>query len=77
MPTLQGDWNGDKSRVVDQIHSGCEWVADGEGVATRKIDGTGCLMRGGKMFKRRELRDGDVAPPNFELAILDGRSVFE
>lgn len=79
IPTLfELDWNGDKRRVVNQIHAGCEWVANGEGVATRKIDGTSCLMRGGKMFKRRELREGDAAPPDFELATKDeetGKSV--
>lgn len=79
IPTLfERDWNGDKSRVINQIHVGCEWVANGEGAATRKIDGTSCLMRDGKMFKRRELREGDVAPSDFELASKDeetGKSV--
>lgn len=79
IPTLfERDWNGDKSRVVNKIHAGCEWVANGEGIATRKIDGTSCLMRGGNMFKRRELREGDVAAPDFELATKDeetGKSV--
>lgn len=79
IPTLfERDWNGDRSRVVNQIHAGCEWVADGEGVATRKLDGTCVLMRGGKMFKRRELRKGDTVPADFELVGFDeetGKSV--
>ncbi len=45
---------------------GCEWVHDGEGIATRKWDGTSCLIRDGKLYKRRELRQGDIPPPNFE-----------
>lgn len=45
---------------------GCEWVRDGEGVATRKYDGTSCLIRDGALFKRRELKPGDKAPPDFE-----------
>lgn len=45
---------------------GCEWVRDGEGIAKRKYDGTSCLVRNGKLYKRRELRPGDVAPPDFE-----------
>ena len=45
---------------------GCEWVRDGEGVATRKYDGTSCLVRAGKLYKRRELRPGDAAPADFE-----------
>jgi hypothetical protein len=44
----------------------CEWVRDGEGVATRKYDGTSCLVRNGHLFKRRELRQGDAAPADFE-----------
>ena len=50
---------------------GCEWVRDGEGVATRKWDGTCCLVRAGKLYKRRELRDGDIPPPDFESTGTD------
>lgn len=72
IPTLfERDWNGDRSRVIDQIHSGCEWVAAGEGVATRKIDGTCAMVRGGRLFKRRELREEDSAPSDFELVGYD------
>ena len=40
IPTMfERDWNGDRSRVVNQVHPGCEWVLAGEGVATRKLDG--------------------------------------
>lgn len=46
--------------------SGTEWVRDGEGVATRKWDGTSVLIRNGKRYKRRELRQGDAVPPDFE-----------
>jgi hypothetical protein len=45
---------------------GCEWVRDGEGRATCKLDGTSCLVRDGKLYKRRELRPGDKAPEGFE-----------
>lgn len=66
IPTMfERDWNGDRSRVVNKIHAGCEWVLAGEGVATRKYDGTCCMVRDGKLFKRRELRKGDVAPADF------------
>jgi len=70
-PLFERDWNGDRSRVVNQLHSGCEWVLAGEGVPTRKYDGTSCMVRGGRLFKRRELRKGDVAPPNFEAVDTD------
>jgi hypothetical protein len=72
IPTLfERDWDGDRSRVVPQVHAGCEWVLAGEGVATRKLDGTCCMVRDGKLYKRRELRKGENAPPLFEQADYD------
>lgn len=75
IPTVfERDWNGDKSRVVDQINPAAQWVFDGEGVATIKIDGTSCMMRGGKLFKRREVKAMDLAKkplPDFEIADHD------
>jgi hypothetical protein len=68
---FERDWNGDRSRVLNQIHAGCEWVAAGEGVATRKIDGACAMVRGGKLYKRRELREGDATPNDFELVGFD------
>lgn len=72
IPTLfERDWNGDRSRVTPQVHEGCEWVLAGEGVATRKMDGMCCMVRGGKLYKRRELRKSESAPPLFEAADHD------
>jgi hypothetical protein len=53
---------------------GCEWVRDGEGVATLKHDGTCCLVRGGRLYKRRELKAGQPPPPEFELADFDDQT---
>lgn len=67
IPTIfDRDWNGDRGRVVDKPHPDCGWVFAGEGVATRKLDGTCCLVRGGALLKRRELRRGERAPAGFE-----------
>lgn len=55
-------------RVVTEITPGCEWVINGEGVATRKYDGTCCLVRDGKLFRRYEVKKGKQPPPNFEPA---------
>lgn len=72
IPTVfERDWNGDRSRVIDQVHAGCEWVIAGEGEATRKMDGTCCMVRGNVMFKRRELRKDETAPENFEQIGFD------
>ena len=67
IPTcFERDWEGDRSRVLDQVHPGCEWVMEGEGVATRKLDGT-CvrLDEDGKWWARREVKDGKESPHGF------------
>lgn len=75
IPTVfERDWNGDRSRVVDQVHADCGWVIKGEGVATRKIDGTCCLVEGGDLYKRRELRRGELAPDGFRSVGHDGET---
>lgn len=72
IPTMfERDWAGDRSRVVDKIHPGCEWVAAGEGNATWKLDGTCCLIRDGKLYKRQEIKGGQTPPPDFEEADFD------
>ena len=66
IPTLfDRDWTGDRSRVVDTPNPAADWVFRGEGVATRKLDGTSCLVRGGALFRRRELKTGQPAPDSF------------
>ncbi len=61
--------NYDTDRLVrDEVVPGAEWVLAGEGVATRKLDGTCCMIRDGKLFKRYELKAGKMPPPNFEPA---------
>lgn len=52
--------------VYDEVTPGAEWVIAGEGRATRKWDGTGCLVRDGKLYKRYTLKKGRTAPENFE-----------
>jgi hypothetical protein len=59
------DWNGDRSRVVPTVHRDCGWVADGEGVATRKLDGMCAAVLGGALFKRREIKHGAPDPIGF------------
>lgn len=54
--------------VIDAVTPGCEWVIANEGVATQKHDGTCCLIRGGKLFKRHEVKPGGNAPAGFEPA---------
>lgn len=56
----------DRHRVIDQVNPGCEWVLAGEGIATRKFDGTSCLVRGGQLLKRYDAKNGKTPPPGWE-----------
>lgn len=61
--------NYDTDRLVrDEVVPGAEWVLAGEGWATRKLDGTCCMIRDGKLFKRYEVKPGKTPPPDFEPA---------
>lgn len=67
IPTIfERDWEYDRSRVLDQVVPGTEWVFEGEGNALRKYDGT-CVMldEDGKWWARREVKDGKQPPPGF------------
>lgn len=64
---FQRNYDGDRL-VRDEIVPGAEWVIAGEGVATRKFDGTCCMVRGGKLFKRYDAKRGKQPPPGFEEA---------
>lgn len=64
---FQRNYDGDRL-VRDEIVPGAEWVVAGEGVATRKHDGTSCMVRDGKMFKRFDAKAGKTPPPGFEPA---------
>jgi hypothetical protein len=64
---FQRNYDGDRL-VRNEVVPGAEWVIAGEGVATRKWDGTCCLVRDGKLFKRYEVKAGGKAPANFEAA---------
>jgi hypothetical protein len=72
IPTMfERDWNGDRSRVLPISHADCVWVTTGEGVATRKYDGMCAMVRAGRFYKRREIKPGKPAPPDFEVSHAD------
>lgn len=56
--------------VRDEVNyiGGCEWVTKGEGVATEKIDGTSCLVRDNKLYKRYEIKPGKEPPEGWIAA---------
>lgn len=51
--------------VTDEVSPGCEWVLAGEGVPTRKYDGTCTYYDGERWWARREVKAGKAQPPNF------------
>lgn len=54
--------------VFNELVEGAEWVTLGEGRATEKIDGTSCLIRDRKLYKRFDAKKGRRPPVNFEAA---------
>ncbi len=43
--------------VMDRIKPECQWVLDGEGISTRKIDGTNVKIAQGILLKRQKPKD--------------------
>lgn len=60
----QRNYDGDYL-VRDEVVPGAEWVLAGEGVPTRKFDGTCVLIESGLMWKRYEVKDGKTPPHGF------------
>lgn len=54
--------------LTDAFHPDAAWVVSGEGIATRKWDGTAVLVRGGQLFARYDVKRGKPAPAGFEPA---------
>ena len=50
------------SKTLNEITEGCEWVINGEGYATEKIDGTCCLIKDGKIYARFDYKEGRKLP---------------
>lgn len=68
IPTLFKRDFANGGQIIPEYNGNVEWVLNGEGVATRKYDGTSVLIRDGKMYKRYELRLGKTAPPSSPLS---------
>ena len=51
--------------VRNEVVSGAEWVLAGEGMATRKFDGTCCLVKDGVLWKRFDAKRGKKPPDGF------------
>ena len=63
--------NYETDRLVrDELVQGAEWVANGEGIATRKFDGTACSIIEGKLYKRYDVKQGKPIPEG-AIACMD------
>jgi len=74
----------DTGLATPQVRSGCEWVAQGQGQATRKYDGICCLFLNGALYKRRVVKvknpllvKGLPSPLIMALVYLPGIGVAE
>lgn len=57
------DTSGKRPVITPEWYRECLWVRDGEGIATRKWDGSACMVRGGIFYKRLEWDAQKGAPP--------------
>jgi len=49
-------------KCTNEVEPGCEWVLEGEGWATEKMDGTCCLIQDGKIYRRYDYKKGRILP---------------
>ncbi|MEY2703833.1 MAG: hypothetical protein RLY43_2472 [Bacteroidota bacterium] len=54
----------DLSRVINEIAPENKWVIDGEGIPTRKFDGTATAIINGELYKRYDVKRGKQVPQN-------------
>lgn len=64
MPCLfQRIFDGPRSAtLLREVTPGCEWALAGEGTASRKWDGTACLVKDGALYKRYDAKRGKTPP---------------
>lgn len=48
--------------IEPKVTEGCEWVLEGKGMATLKIDGSCCAIINGEFYKRYDAKKGKKAP---------------
>lgn len=51
--------------ITDKVTPGMEWVLEGEGIATIKIDGSCCAIINGEYYKRYDCKKGKKPPEGF------------
>lgn len=56
--------------LTSEVKAGCEWVVNGEGVVTIKIDGSACDFRNGRLWKRFDRKLNKRAQQQFDSGKL-------
>lgn len=64
IPTIYIRDENNRQFVTNTINPVCQWVFDGEGIATQKYDGTCCLIKNGVLYKRREIKKTTIRGDN-------------
>lgn len=54
--------NNNITKCSNEVEPECQWVLDGEGWATEKLDGTCCLMQDRKIYRRYDYKEGRILP---------------
>lgn len=71
IPTIFKRDNVNLRLVTKEENPVCQWVFNGEWIATRKYDGTCVKIEDGKYFKRREVKAGKRLPDGFIIVDCD------
>lgn len=65
IPTIFLRDENNRKYVTEEVNPVCQWVIDGEGVATRKYDGTCVMFDGASWWARRSVNKGKTKPSGF------------
>ncbi len=64
LSTLYKKDPNDLSRVINKLNPENKWVINGEGIPTRKFDGTATAVINGELYKRYDVKIGKQVPLN-------------
>lgn len=48
--------------VLNEVVEGCEWVLNGDGVPTQKLDGVACMIKDGELYVRFDAKTDRAIP---------------
>lgn len=60
------DFSRGRPVMSHDVTPGCEWVVEGDGLHTRKWDGTATRVRDGELYARFDCKKGRTPPNDFE-----------